>query len=90
MFSGEKKPKIFAWVRDICEFFIFIFHNWEQPTHTDAATSWLIVCMWLFEIQIAAGHNISLLDRWKKINVEKGVETNMWHFPSSCKYIFIN
>lgn len=83
MFSGEKKtPEIFAWVRDICEFF---FYFPQQPTHTDAATSWLIVCMWLFEIQIAADHNISLPDRWKKINVGRGVETNMWHFPSSFK-----
>lgn len=64
-------------VSDICGFF-FLFSTTET-SHTDAATSWLIVCMWTFEIQIAADH-ISLLDTWEKNKVGSGIKTNIWHF----------
>lgn len=42
--------------------FYFSFSTTET-SHADAATSWLVVCKWTFEIQIATDH-ISLLDTW--------------------------
>lgn len=58
----------------------FLFSTTEN-SHTDAATVCLIICMWSFEIQIAADHNNMQQhpDRWKD-QVRKGIEANTKSF----------